>query len=233
MANVLRNKKPTSAFVLSFIGGALILSGGVSMIVVEMLASSSAVPPFLHGIISAGNAMIQQAGFGTGFPYLVAVITGITSGVAVLYAAVMLYDRPSKATKWGSVIIVFSFVSLVGIGGFGLGAVLGILGGAVTFTWAESVYRAVRRPWAKGQTGKISSTAEFLTYRQDYVASRTLKVPLSWKSSTLLKNNATPMARHQLLLLISPARSYRRELSVDFLIGKAPVLSNFSDLVAE
>jgi hypothetical protein len=119
------------------------------MIIVETLASSSAEPPSLRGIISAGNTMIQQSGFGTGFPYLVAVITGITSGVAILWAAIMLYDIPSKATEWGVVIIAFSFVSLVGIGGFGLGAVLGILGGAVTFTWAESVYRAVRRPWAR------------------------------------------------------------------------------------
>jgi hypothetical protein len=138
------NKRPMPAFVLSFIGGVLILTGGVSMVVVGMLASSP--PAFLQGVVSAGENMIRQSGFGSGIPYLVAVVTGITSGVAVLGAAVMLYDRPSKATRWGAVIIIFSFVSLAGIGGFGLGAVLGILGGAVTFTWAESVYRTVRRP---------------------------------------------------------------------------------------
>jgi len=148
MANAVQSRKPVSALVLSFMGGALILCGGVSMVIAKMLARSTS-PPLLRGIISASDAMINQAGFGTGFPYFVAVITGITSGVAVLYAATMLYFKPIKATNWGVVIIAFSFVSLVGIGGFGLGAVLGILGGSVTFTWAESVYRAVRRPWAK------------------------------------------------------------------------------------
>jgi Family of unknown function (DUF6114) len=156
MSGTLSRKKPTTAFLLSFTGGMLILAGGVSMVVVEVLLATGA-PLFLHNIADAGLVAIQKSGFEGGFPYAVAVITGVTSGFAVLYAAIMTWERPSKARDWGFVTIAFSFVSLVGIGGFGIGALLGTLGGAVTITWAESRSRAYRRPWWR-KKAKVADT---------------------------------------------------------------------------
>jgi hypothetical protein len=138
-------------------GGALILAGGVSMIAIEVLLASGA-PLFLRNLASAGLEAIQKSGFGGGFPFAVAVITGVTSGIAVLYAAIMTEEMPSRARSWGVVTIAFSFVSLVGIGGFGVGAILGIIGGAVTITWADSRYRNFRKPWMRKKGAKVADT---------------------------------------------------------------------------
>jgi hypothetical protein len=146
MNQTTQRKKPTWSLLLSFTGGFLILGGGVSMILVEVLVSSPGVPGYLRGILGTGYTMMEQMGFGSGFAYEAAVVSGVASGIAILCGALMVYERPfTRATTWGTVIIAFSFVSLIGIGGFGAGAVLGILGGASMFTWEESVHRNLRR----------------------------------------------------------------------------------------
>ncbi|MFC1506743.1 hypothetical protein ACFLQ6_06700 [Thermoproteota archaeon] len=74
------------------------------------------------------------------------VITGmwileLISGIIVLISAIMLKIRPGEATEgirkcctfWGTIILIFSIVSLFGgsIGGFLIGAILGIVGGTL------------------------------------------------------------------------------------------------------
>jgi hypothetical protein len=44
-------------------------------------------------------------------------------------AAIMLRAQPHQHMIWAIVIIVFSAVSFVGMGGFFIGAILGIVGG--------------------------------------------------------------------------------------------------------
>lgn len=53
----------------------------------------------------------------------------IVSGIIILFGAVMLHSRPEAGSRMGTVILAASVVSLVGMGGFIVGAVLGILGG--------------------------------------------------------------------------------------------------------
>ena len=69
---------------------------------------------------------------------------GIVSGILVLLGAVMLKIRPGEGTRglrvccrmWGTMILVFSIVSLFGgsMGGFLIGAILGIVGGALALS---------------------------------------------------------------------------------------------------
>jgi len=48
----------------------------------------------------------------------------------------MLYNsKPAQASAWGTLVLVFSVVSLLGMGGFFLGAILGIVGGILALTW--------------------------------------------------------------------------------------------------
>jgi len=71
-------------------------------------------------------------------------ILGLVSGMIVLISAIMLNIRPGEATHglracciwWGSIILVFSIVSLFGgsMGGFLVGAILGIVGGALALS---------------------------------------------------------------------------------------------------
>jgi len=71
-------------------------------------------------------------------------ILGLVSGMIVLISAIMLNIRPGEATHglracctmWGTMILIFSIVSLFGgsMGGFLIGAILGIIGGALALS---------------------------------------------------------------------------------------------------
>jgi len=63
---------------------------------------------------------------------------GLVSGAIVLASAVLLLAVPSQRTTWGVLILVFSALSLLGMGGFLVGAVLGIVGGVLTLRWKPS-----------------------------------------------------------------------------------------------
>ena len=138
-------REPSSSLVLSLLGGGLILAGGVTMLVVRQLVSSPSEYPSLRSLIAMGYETMKAAGFAGGLAYESAVVSGVVSGGAVLYAATMAYMRPAEVETWGTVVIAFSFVSLIGVGGFGIGAIFGILGGATMFTWKDSLYRTLRR----------------------------------------------------------------------------------------
>ena len=68
-------------------------------------------------------------------------IIELIAGIIVLISAVLLKIRPGEAdeglrkccTVWGTVILIFSIVSLFGgsMGGFLIGAIFGIIGGAL------------------------------------------------------------------------------------------------------
>jgi hypothetical protein len=49
--------------------------------------------------------------------------------------AAMLRAHPQEHTMWGIVIIIFSALSFVGMGGFFIGALLGIIGGAFAISY--------------------------------------------------------------------------------------------------
>jgi hypothetical protein len=56
-------------------------------------------------------------------------------GIIVVITAVMLMARPQEHLIWSSLIIAFSAVSFVGMGGFYIGAILGIIGGAIALSY--------------------------------------------------------------------------------------------------
>jgi bacteriorhodopsin len=57
-------------------------------------------------------------------------LVAVICGVIVVMSAINLRLNPQQRTIWAIVIIVFSVVSFVGMGGFFIGAILGIIGGA-------------------------------------------------------------------------------------------------------
>ena len=82
------------------------------------------------GTLGSGVGLFE---FGVGLMGVV----GVLAGTIVILAAVMLVKRPKKRSTWGSLIILFSFFSIYGaaIGGFGIGLVLGLIGGILAVTW--------------------------------------------------------------------------------------------------
>ena len=133
------SKRPVAAFVLSLIGGLLVLGGSVTV-----MGLSSGFPRYGGGMMGGGYyyggmmggyyGMMQGFGLGGGWFFGLAAV-GLASGAAILVGAVMLYNQPTRASTWGALILAFSVLSLLGMGGFFFGAILGVVGGALALTW--------------------------------------------------------------------------------------------------
>lgn len=110
--------KPTTAFILSLVAGVLILMGGVSQLWSAAL---------INGVI-----------FASAFSWWLLVLgwIGVGLGIFVVVISVLLYLEPQHHVVYGVVILVLSTVSVVAYGGFLVGLVLGIVGGALAIAWA-------------------------------------------------------------------------------------------------
>ncbi len=130
-------ERPVVPFVLSLVAGLLVLGGSGTV-----MSLSSGLPyyggmmgGYYYGGMTGGYyGMMRGFGFGGGGFYGLAAI-GIVSGIIVLIGAIMLYSQPAKASTWGAIVLAFSIASLFGMGGFFLGAILGVLGGVLAIAW--------------------------------------------------------------------------------------------------
>jgi len=123
------------AFILSLIGGILMLLGGGASSMWSMFGGLG-----LRGMMGGFNGMMWgyqgmmgslgvPLGLMSGFFFI-----GLVSGILVTISAVMLNTRPSEHMVWGRIILVFSITSLLGMGGFFAGTILGIIGGALAMS---------------------------------------------------------------------------------------------------
>lgn len=126
---------PKAASILSLLGGIIITLGGVLFI-----AASIYILPYM----SFPNVTPPQGLSPTALPGLVAGIVGVmgtfglVTGGVVLVSSTMLLAKVGQRRTWGILILVFSVLSFVGLGGFILGAILGIVGGILTLRWKPS-----------------------------------------------------------------------------------------------
>jgi len=58
----------------------------------------------------------------------------ITCGVIIIAVSVMMYKTPSQNRILGVFVIVFSALSILEMGGFMIGGILGIIGGVIALT---------------------------------------------------------------------------------------------------
>lgn len=130
---------PVTAFALSLIGGILMLVGGglSSMWFMSGAPSSGGMMGGFGGMMGGYGGMM--GGFGVPFGFMSGLsLLGLVSGVLVIIGALMLNTRPAEHTTWGTIILIFSIISLLGMGGFFIGAILGIVGGALALSWRPS-----------------------------------------------------------------------------------------------
>ncbi len=116
-------EKPTAAFVLSLIGGILILLSGLAVALV-------------FGIIGAGVSMVPgMAPLGGAIALMGAL--GLIFGILVIVGAVMINSGVQSKVKTGSIVVlVFSILSLFTVGGgFLIGFILGLIGSILGLTW--------------------------------------------------------------------------------------------------
>lgn len=119
-------KKSTKAFLLSLTAGILILSN--TMLLGVATTWFPEMIPTLPGE-SANDAKML---------YTLTTI-GLILGVLVLLGAIMLHFKPVKKRVWGIIIIIFSIPSVITGGGFIIGFILGIIGGALAISRKPNV----------------------------------------------------------------------------------------------
>ena len=132
--------KPQIAFILSLVGGILILLAGIVCCTWFWFdgMNFSGMMGGLGGMMGGYHAMMGSLGVPFSFMGGLSLI-GLVSGIVVIISAVMLNIRPTEHTGWGVVILAFSIISFLGMGGFLIGAVLGIVGGTLALSWKHTV----------------------------------------------------------------------------------------------
>ena len=123
---------PTTASILALVGGTIMVLSGVLFV---------AASAFILPNINYANLHTPPNFPASSVPGLVSGIVGlmgafgIISGAIVLISSVMLLAKSGQWRTWSVLIVVFSVLSLIGTGGFVVGAVLGIVGGALVLRW--------------------------------------------------------------------------------------------------
>ncbi len=121
-----------TAFILSLIGGIVIVLGSSIAVVLAAFGSPYGI---YYGM---GSGMMGGYWFGYGSAWMWGLaLVSLVCGILVLTGAIMLKAQPQNQASWGTVVLVFSIASLVGMGGYFIGAVLGIAGGAIALSYRK------------------------------------------------------------------------------------------------
>ncbi|NWG09883.1 MAG: hypothetical protein HXX80_06240 [Nitrososphaerales archaeon] len=127
-------EKPEVAFILSLIGGILMLVAGLVSSMWFMYGGFGGMMGGFGGMMGGWHDMMGSFGVPIGFMIGLS-LTGLVASILVIVGAIMLNARPAEHTTWGAIILAFSIISLLGMGGFFIGAILGIVGGALALAW--------------------------------------------------------------------------------------------------
>jgi hypothetical protein len=121
---------PNTASILALVGGILILLCGMLI-----AAVGAFILPYIdYTKMQTPANVINLPGLVSGVVTMVGLF-GLISGIIVLASAVMLRMYPTQRKTWGVLMLVFSVLSFFGVGGFVVGAIMGIVGGVMTLTW--------------------------------------------------------------------------------------------------
>lgn len=129
----------SAQFTLSLIGGMLILAGGIVSLIWFLVDFSPAFDPLseLREDMGQEEFKLFQIRY---------TIAGLSTGIAVIITSSMLKFRPEESRRWGIMIIVLSGMSILGMGGFIAGMVLGIIGGVIAIVRRGEVQVPEKKP---------------------------------------------------------------------------------------
>ncbi len=125
------DQRLTFAFIVSLVGGLIVLIASLVNVVwfLSGAANFGGFGNFMRGAMGEYHGFMGS--YGTSNSFLAGIsIVGLVCGVIVLIGAIMLRVDTHQSTLWAIVVIIFSVVSFAGMGGYFIGAVLGIVGGA-------------------------------------------------------------------------------------------------------
>jgi hypothetical protein len=122
--------------VISLVGGLIVLVFSL----VNLVYFGSGAPAaggfggYMRGAMDGYHNFMGNYASSTGFFTAISVVS-LVCGVIVVFAALVLRVHPQEHVIWGAVIVAFSAISFVGMGGYFVGAAFGILGGALALTY--------------------------------------------------------------------------------------------------
>lgn len=122
----IRRRKISLAAAFAYAAGILMLASGI--IAWTLL-------PSIFDPMTFSRLDRQQDLMGNYIP--IVPITGAVSGIVIIFCASLIYLKPQKNQIWGVAIIIFSLIALIGMGGFVLGTVLGLIGGILALIKAR------------------------------------------------------------------------------------------------
>jgi hypothetical protein len=93
---------------------------------------------YMSGMMDGYHNFMGSYGSSYGFFAGISILS-LICGIIVIVGAVMLRAQPREHMIWATLIIVFSAVSFVGMGGFFIGAILGIIGGAFALSFKQTI----------------------------------------------------------------------------------------------
>jgi hypothetical protein len=122
---------PKTASIIALVSGIIILLGGALLVFASVYVlpnvnfnitvpqglSSSALHTLVSGVVGVMGAF------------------GLATGAIVLVSAIMLLAKVGRPRTWGILVLVFSILSFIGLGGFIVGAILGVVGGILALRW--------------------------------------------------------------------------------------------------
>ena len=125
------DQRLTFAFIVSLVGGLIVFIASLINFVwfLSGAANFGGFGNFMRGAMGGYHSFMGSYGTSNSFLAGISVI-GLVCGVIVLIGAIMLKVDSHQSTIWAIVIIAFSLVSFVGMGGYFIGAILSIVGGA-------------------------------------------------------------------------------------------------------
>lgn len=132
MTQSVNQEYPRTASIIALAGGIVITLGGVLFLAVSALVLPNV--GYTNINVPPGLSASAIPGLVSGFVGLMGAF-GLVSGAIVLTSSVMLLANSGQARTWSVLILVFSVLSFIGMGGFIVGAVLGIVGGALVLRW--------------------------------------------------------------------------------------------------
>jgi len=113
-------KRAMAGFVISFIAGIFIILGGLALV---------ALQSFINSVIDIIPMPVTIPGIGFAESVFATIgAIGLVFGIIVIVGAFLIY-MPGKEIIGGIIVLIFSIISIVAMGGFIIGMILGIIGG--------------------------------------------------------------------------------------------------------
>jgi hypothetical protein len=118
--------------VLSILGGVFIIAGGLGLLAILGWHSSMFGGSMFGSMMGGGWHMFMVV-----YPYWLTatmIAVSLSAGAMVVVSAYKMYKEPENKQKWGFLIVLGSIAALFCIGGFGLGGILGLIGGLISMS---------------------------------------------------------------------------------------------------